>query len=338
MEMNIKKRVRQSEIAQASGVSVATVSRVLSRAPGISAEVRAKVIHVARDLGYVGPTSEMQADNAMTKVVLFVGATTSPSGISSIYNQVITGIRDLADPAGIDVHFAMPEADGRLPDHVMREPDTGFLFLGVDPDAESLRALRARGVPVVLVNGLDADMIVDSVSPANFFGGRLIARHLTDCGYRKILQVTHLRRWTLRRRSEGLATGLREFGGLAPRTVDLENLDERSVYGSVDQWLPSDDFMPDAIFCGNDLVALTVLQTLKGRGFRVPKDIALVGFDDLPVAEMADPSLTTIRIEWRQIGIEAMRMIRLRHASPDAPSRQLQTGASLVIRASTSQK
>lgn len=337
-EISIKKRVRQLQIAQASGVSVATVSRVLSRAPGISDDVRAKVLHVARDLGYIATASDVHTDKTMSKVILFVGATTSPSGISSIYNQVIAGIRDLADPAAITVQFAMPDADGQLPEHVMREPNTGFLFLGIDPHAETLRALRGRGVPVVLVNGLDADLIVDSVSPANFFGGRMIARHLIDCGYQKILQVTNLRRWTLRRRSEGFIAGLKEFGNVETRIVDLADLNEKAVYDATDQWLPSDAFRPDAIFCGNDLVALTVLQTLKGRGFRVPDDLGLVGFDDLPVAEMADPPMTTIRIEWRQLGIEAMRMMLLRHASPDAPSRQLQCSASLIARASTQQR
>jgi DNA-binding LacI/PurR family transcriptional regulator len=330
------KRVSQAEIARVAGVSVSTVSRVLSNAPGISAPVRAKVTSIARELGYRFTLPGMVAGTALSRVVLFVGQLRRPGGLGLVYNAMLAGIRDVADRAGIAVTFATEEAGGRLPRHLLNEPGAAFLFLGIEPETELLRALRARRVPVVLVNGADPEMIVDAVAPANHPGGRLAARHLVERGHRRILQLSHRRRWILRRRSDGFASGVSEFGGGAEVVaVELDSLDEASVYRAAPRWLPLLSEGVTAIFCGNDVVGMSTLQLLKGEGIAVPGDVAVIGFDDSPVAEMADPALTTVRLDWQAIGAEAMRLVTLRLADPGAPAREVQLGATLVIRQST---
>jgi DNA-binding LacI/PurR family transcriptional regulator len=328
--------VNQTEIAQASGVSVSTVSRVLSNAPGISAPVRDKVMSIARELGYRFPVPGVVQGTSLSRVVLFVGQLRRPSGLGLVYNAILAGIRNVAETSGIAVTFATEEGDGNLPKHVLSEPGAAFLFLGIDPEPELLRAIRARNVPVVLVNGIDPEMIVDAVAPANFAGGRLAARHLVEKGHRNIVELTHSQRWTLRRRSEGFRAGLREFGdGARVTPVELDSLNEDAVYRAAQQWLPHLADGATALFCGNDLVGLSALQLLKGEGYAVPEDVAVIGFDDLPVAEMADPALSTVRLDWEAIGAEAMRLVTLRLADPDGPPRQLQLGGVVVERRST---
>ncbi len=338
MEGNELKRVNQSEIAKASGVSISTVSRVLSRAPGISEPVREKVMSIAREMGYKVQLPGMVRGTELSRVVLFVGPLRTPTGLSLVYNSILAGIRNTAESSGIAVTFALQDGEGNLPKHILSEPGAGFLFLGIDPEPAVLRAIRARNVPIVLVNGIDPDMIVDAVSPANFSGGRLAAWHLAEKGHHKIVQLTHEQRWTLRRRSEGFAFGLREFAcgaDTAVKTVELDHLDEDSVFRTAKQWLRHLEEGYSAIFCGNDLVGLATLQALKAHGYSVPRDIAVVGFDDLPVAEMSDPALTTVNIDWEAIGAEAMRLATQRQADFDAPPRQIQLGARLVVRRST---
>lgn len=331
------KRVNQTEIARASGVSVSTVSRVLSHAPGISSPVRDKVMTVARDMGYRMSVPGMVRGTALSRVVLFVGQMRTPTGLGLVYNSILAGLRDVADSSGISVHFALQDGDGELPKHILSENDSGFLFLGMDPSPKVLRALRARDVPVVLVNGYDPDMIVDTVSPSNFGGGRLAARHLVERGHTRILCLTHENRWTLQRRGEGLRSGMRELGGpkAEVRTVHIPELNEEAVYASEKEWFNILNEGYSAIFCGNDLVGLAVMQILKGRGLSVPEDIAVMGFDDFPVAEMSDPPLSTINIDWQAIGAEAMRLVTLRQADPSAPMRQLQLSGTLIARRST---
>ncbi|MFV0334227.1 MAG: LacI family DNA-binding transcriptional regulator [Tropicimonas sp.] len=333
------KRVNQSEIARASGVSVSTVSRVLSRAPGISAPVRDRVMSIAREMGYKIQLPGMVPGTAVSRVVLFVGPFQTPTGMSLVYSAILAGIRSAAESSGIAVTFALQDGEGNLPKHLLSDSGAGFLFLGVDPEPQVLRALHARKVPIVLVNGLDPEMIADAVSPANFSGGRLAARHLIEKGHRKIVQLTNLQRWTLRRRSQGLISGIREFSGgdgaADVRTVELDSLNEASVFRTVKQLLAHIEAGCTAAFCGNDLVGLATLQALKAHGYSVPGDIAVIGFDDLPVAEMADPALTTINIDWEAIGAEAMRLVTQRQADFTAPARHIQIGARLVQRQST---
>lgn len=336
-ERLVVKRINQTEIAQATGVSVSTVSRVLSNAPGISEPVRAKVMSAARDLGYRFTLPGMARGRTLSRVVLFVGQMRTPSGLGLVYNSILAGIRNVAETSGIAVHFALQDADGELPNHILNEQDAGFLFLGIDPSIEVLRALRARDVPVVLVNGQDPEMLVDTVAPANFAGGRLVARHLVERGHSKVLLLTSEARWTLKRRGEGVRSGLAEFAGerAETRTVQMNGLAEEHVYATKDQWLPAVEDGFRAIFCGNDLVGLAAMQVLKGLGYLAPEHVAIIGFDDFPVAEMADPPLSTIKIDWEGIGAEAMRLASLRHADPESPHRQVQLGAHLIPRRST---
>ena len=92
--------------------------------------------------------------------------------------------------------------------------------------------------------------------------------------------------------------------------------------------------LPDALFCGNDLVALAAIQALRRRGIDVPGEVSVLGFDDLPMANMSDPALTTIHVDWHQVGREAIRLLMQRRAEPDRPTIHIQTGARLIERAS----
>lgn len=332
------KRVNQTAIATASGVSVSTVSRVLSNAPGISEPVRSKVTAIARELGYKIVPPGMDRTPTLSKVILFAGTEISPSGLSLVYNSILGGIQEVAGPLGIAVSFALPGADGLLPKHILEEENVGFIFLGTDPDPDLLRALRQRGVPVVLANGLDPEMIVDSVSPANYHGSRIAARHLAERGHRKVLILSSHTRWTLKRRNEGFQAGLHEFSGDGDVEIsqfELQSLSGEAVFESTAEWLKILEGGITAIFCGNDLVGLAALQVLRERGISVPGEIAVIGFDNLPLAEMCDPPLSTVDVDWRSLGAEAMRIISLRGASPEGAPRQLHLGAQLVVRQST---
>lgn len=329
-------RVSQADIAQAVGVSVSTVSRVLSGAAGISERVRGEVLRAARELGHRGVAELQKTGIELKSAFLLFNEDSHQPQISSMYGLVLAGLRAAAEDSGIALHFLLRNNNEEVPEAVFTRNDAGVLFVGIDPTPEALARLAHSGVPTVLVNGLDPDLRVNAVSPANYFGGRLVARYLVERGHRRILHLSSLLRWTLRRRSEGFLQGVEDYSD-ASATVDVKyfpRLEAVYVADALNQAFSDDVEPPTAIFCGNDLLALATVQTLQARGISIPNDVSVMGFDDLPIADLCDPGLSTVRVDWHGMGQEAFRLLNLGLVSDKHPARQVQTGVALVERAS----
>lgn len=330
--MRTRRRIGQAEIAHAAGVSVSTVSRVLTGAPGISDEVRGKVMKIAEDLGH--PVS-VDVPRSRVKAAIAFLATGPDLLVGALYQTILEGIHEAAAPAGLQLSVALRERMGAIPDYLLEDPDVGIFLIGLDPNEGALEQMGRAGRSVVLVNGLDPDLRFDAVAPANFFAGRLAARHLAALGHRRLLHLTTRQRWTLNRRAQGFASGVQDFAPEAQvDIIDLESLDAASVVAAADRLFADDRFQDAAILCGNDIAALTLIQALRSRGLHVPDDVSVMGFDDLPFAALCNPPLTTIRVDWRRLGREAVRLMLARYAEPESGAVQVQLGVSLVPRES----
>lgn len=329
-------RVSQADIAQAVGVSVSTVSRVLSGASGISSRVRTEVLRAARELGHRSASAQQPVGLELKSAFMLFNENSHLSQVSAIYGLVLAGLRTAAQDSGIALHYLLRSADEEIPEAVFNRDDAGVLFVGIDPSPEALERLARKSIPTVLVNGLDPDLRVNAVSPANYFGGRLVARFLIERGHRRILHLSSQHRWTIRRRTEGFLQGINEYSN-GTAIVDshfYRRLEAEYVQESIDRTFASGAEMPTAIFCGNDLLALATVQTLQARGIDVPGDVSVMGFDDLPIADLCDPGLSTVRVDWRGMGQEAFRLLNLGIVSDQQPARQVQTGVTLVERQS----
>ncbi|WP_172294257.1 LacI family DNA-binding transcriptional regulator [Pseudoruegeria sp. HB172150] len=327
------RKIGQAEIAAAAGVSVSTVSRVLAGAPGISDRVRNSVRGVAENLGY--PVALAPEPVPLTRAIAYL-ADGHGTSVAPAYQPVLEGLREAAQDAGIRLAIALRERSGELPGHIFDDPSVGTFLIGVDPSESAIDRIAAAGTPTVLVNGLDPDQQVDAVAPANFFGGRLVARHLAENGHRKLLHVVWRQRWTLRRRASGVASGAAEFSTpdapLEIEVLDLPSLDEIDVFTALENRLSNGAIDFTAVVCSNDVGAICVLQALKARGIQVPEQISVVGFDDVPVAALSDPPLTTIRVDWKMLGHEAMHLMIQRSRYPERSAVQVQTKVQLVAR------
>lgn len=324
-------KVRQEDIARAVGVSVSTVSRVLSGAPGISPATAKKVLRVAADLGT--PLSVPAEGNApvaahrMKRALLFLNQVDQNSGSGSIYHFVMSGIQKAARQAGLRVELASLGEDGNIPERILGGEETGVLFAGVDPSPELLKRLSETGHPAILVNGLDPTMTHDQVAPNNYFGGWLAAQHLLDMGHKRILQLGTQRRPTLAARTQGFLAAIEQADveGLVCDCVEMENVTEQDAHRAMLALPITDAFPYSAIFCSADIVALTVMQELRLLGIDVPRDVSLLGFNGLPLAEFSSPLLSTLSVDWEYLGKEAIRLLSLRSADPDRPTHQTQT-------------
>ena len=325
-------RVRQEDIARAVGVSVSTVSRVLSGAPGISPATAEKVMRAAADLGtpVTGPTGgpgNAAAAHKMQRALLFLNQVDINTGSGSIYHFVITGIQKAAKKAGLPIELALLGDDGEIPEKILGGPETGVLFAGVDPCHNVSERLKNKGHPTVIVNGLDPTMRHDQVAPNNFFGGQLAAQYLVSMGHRRILHLGTRRRWTLSARTDGFRAGIdgADVTGLKCDNIELPNVTEHAARVTLNDLLERGDFAYSAVFCAADNVALTAMQELRMRGIEVPRQVSLLGFNGLPVAELSSPLLSTLAVDWEFLGAESIRILALRSLEPLRPTQQIQT-------------
>ncbi|NRP72421.1 HTH-type transcriptional repressor CytR [Ensifer psoraleae] len=317
------KRFRQSDIATRAGVSVSTVSRVLANEPGISEDVRRQILKVASDLGYplkVGPktspgTLALIASNGVTGV------------LSIFYEGIVEGLRSEAALKGIPFDIRLISEAKATPETVrdlMASVGAQGLFLvGIDP-GEGLSAwLMESRTPVILVNGTDPQLRFEGVSPSNFFGAHAATQRLLGAGHRRILHLTGSHRQTIRERIRGFETAVASVGGEA-RVIRLPFETNASVEShAATLAVLKEDPGFSAAFCMNDFVAVGVLEAVTELGLRVPRDFAIVGFDDLPCAEMSSPRLATMRVDRVALGREAVGMMHFRFRHPEAPARHV---------------
>lgn len=324
-------KVTLREIAEEAGVAISTASRALSGAPGISAVVRARVQSAAEQLNYAG------ASTASTTLTIVSNLNVMEVGAGDFVQGLMRGIEKECRDQGIVLSLSLlgpgrPAAlDGGGP-----APD-GYLLLSMQ-DESVIEYLVRRRVPAVIVNGREPTMRLDAVAPANRAGGYLAARHLLDLGHRRILALAYSPRPTIRDRLSGHTEALREAAvaiedGLL---VELAAMRTDVAYAVVKARLERSggrDFT--AIQCCNDASAFGAMTAILEAGLRVPRDISIVGFDDIPTAAMTSCPLSTIRVDCEGLGANSVRRLvdRIRHR--DALTTYTEYAVQLVAREST---
>jgi DNA-binding LacI/PurR family transcriptional regulator len=318
------KRPRQADIAIRAGVSVSTVSRVLANEPGISETVRQQILKVAAEHGYPVKSSSETIAGGLA-LIASDGAT---GGLSVFYESIVDGLRAGAAEVGMPFEVRLIREDRATADVVrdyLKVAEASGLFLvGIDP-SEGLRAwLETSMTPVVLVNGTDPQLHFDGVSPSNFFGAYEATSRLTNAGHRRILHLTGSHRHTIRERVRGFETAIATVPGAEGRIVPLtfQGSASREAHEKTAAILAEDAGFT-AAFCMNDFIAVGVLEAVTEAGLRVPKDFAIVGFDDLPCALMTNPQLSTMRIDRVALGREAIGLMTARYRDKTAPARHI---------------
>ncbi|MDK1492750.1 LacI family DNA-binding transcriptional regulator [Sinorhizobium sp. 7-81] len=318
------KRFRQSDIASRAGVSVSTVSRVLANEPGISEDVRRQILKVAGDLGYplkAGP----KASPGTLALIASNGVT---GGLSIFYEGIVEGLRSEAARQGMSFEIRLVNEAKATPETVRELMASvgaqGLFLVGIDPGDALCEWLEKSRTPVILVNGTDPRLRFDGVSPSNFFGAHAATRRLLDAGHRRILHLTGSHRQTIRERIRGFEAAVASVDGGEVRVIRLpfENNSSVEAHAATLAALKQDPGF-SAAFCMNDFVAVGVLEAVTEIGLRVPEDFAIVGFDDLPCAEMASPRIATMRVDRVALGSEAIGMMRFRFCHSEAPARHV---------------
>ncbi len=321
------------EVAAAARVSVATVSRVLNAKGPIHPETRRKVLEVVADLGYVphgGARSLSTRRTASIGVIL-------PDVYGEFFSELIRGIDQRAKQAGYHVlvsgsHSEPSEVDALL--RALHGRVDGLIVMGSMGGAGAIRI--PPGLPAVFLGDPPAQGAHPSFGIDNSGGARAVAEHLSALGARRIAFISGPSgNSDAEARREGFRSALAERGvDLLPERVVEGDFREESGHAAalaLCTLVPR----PDAIFAANDAMAIGCLSALREIGVAVPEEIALAGFDDVPIARYLSPGLTSVRVAIAALGERAMTRLLSEIEGRGEEPRQETIPAALVVRAST---
>jgi LacI family transcriptional regulator len=324
------------DVAEAAGVSYATVSRVLNNDPHVKPETRERVIHSIMRLGY---TVNQQARNLAGGRSRVIGLLVPDLGTGYI-GEIIRGIDEALAAAQYDLmlyttHRRKTKESVYVASLTQGMTDGLLLVLPRDPEAY-LVSLRRRHFPYVLVDHQGIGDIESAVGATNRQGGYEATQYLIELGHRRIGFITGtLDLGCSHDRLEGYRAALRDDGlPIDPQLIQEGDFWQPSGFSATQSLLALPD-PPTAIFASNDVMAFGVMEAVRDRGLRIPEDVSIVGFDNIPQAEHVSPQLTTIEQPLADMGREAARMLLAMIQEPNRPYQRVELPTRLIERAST---
>ncbi|MEV0616324.1 LacI family DNA-binding transcriptional regulator [Nonomuraea sp. NPDC050404] len=317
------------DVAREAGVSAATVSRVLNGRRTVDPEMVARVLTAVRELGY--------RPNAVARNLRRSRTTLWAVIISDIGNPFFTatvrGIEDVARQAGYSVVLCNSDEDPVKEETyvtaALSEQMAGVI-ISSSGSVKAARNLLDSPVPVVAIDRQLPRGAVDTVVVDNEAGARAATRHLQEAGYTKIACITG---------PEGVSTADLRLRGYtealsAEPVVVRADFREKGGYDAMASLLSSGS-RPDAVFVANNLMTVGALRCLTDRGVEVPAEMGLVGFDEIPWADLVRPSLTTVAQPTYELGRMAARLLVDRIATPSAQPATVVLPAELLPRQSS---
>lgn len=325
------RRVRLDDIANRCGTSLSTVSRALAGEKGVSQILRTRILEVAKAMRYT-PAQEI----AGTRIVLAVSQAAMLD-----YNRyqfswyILQALKERAKVLGIElITHALTGNENEELNLLLNEKDIGgVLALTVD-DPIFLNVIASLNKPAVLVNSEDPLMRLSSVLPCNRSATRMACDYLIARGHKDIVFLTHPGRRTIEQREEGWREAMHSSQLPCEKrhvmTVSdwLPELAEQKVT----EWFKNNARYPSAILCANDSLALGAINALNNIGIKVPQDISVVGMNDLPQAEFANPALTTVHLPVQEMGTLALELLQDMIAGSIEIPRRIELACSMVER------
>lgn len=329
------------DLAKRAGVSVATVSRVLNNYPDVAEETRQRVMELAKAMEY-RPSAAARTLVTQTSHVIgvfFLQDHVNRVMLHPFFQEVMLGFKRVVGQAGYDLFLFTNQQPGtdtfsyvkRCRHHRV----DGVVLMGVDRDDPGIRELVATDIPCI---SIDADLTgkrAGYICSDNVAGTAMAVQHLHELGHRSI----------------GFINGLPDSRVGQDRWLGYRQAMERLGLPSRPEWVLDGDFTwdvgysrmhallglperPTAIVAGADLIAVGAIKAAHEHGLRVPEDLAIVGFDDISLASMVSPALTTVRQRMEEIGEIAGRSLVTLIEQPDSFPPVITLPVSLVIRES----
>lgn len=304
MKVSIKK------ISEVTGFSPATVSNALNNKKGVNKDTAAQVLIVAKELGYI-------EENQITKIK-FVIYKKNGSIIDDtpFFTLMIDGVEKECRTCGFEmIIFNIDQRDPEYEERVrwlLNDKSSAIILLGTELSMEDLEIFRGAKCPFLLLDYWASDMSFNGVFINNEDSARMAVEYLIGKGHKKIGYIRgNFRIKAFRSRASGYQIGMNHANLPIDKkyTVTLSTTMD-GAYRDMLQYLATKPELPTAYFADNDMIALGAMKAMTESGIRIPEDVSIIGFDDLPFCEIASPRLTTIRVSKQEMGQVAVRRMK----------------------------
>jgi DNA-binding LacI/PurR family transcriptional regulator len=339
--MNKKFRVTRQDVAKLAGVSTATVSYVLNGlgdANNISSETQDRVKAAVAELNYVRNISAHRLATGKTKVIAIITDNKSVNyPINTILHQIQQGVSDVCFKRGYNsiVHGVYNDWTTLKDDLALSYRVDGMIVINPPTNHHVIQELYDDKFPIVSLSSVQFPYMY-SVSIDNFAAAQVATNHLIAKGHQNILHITY---------SEPDLTDVFERIAGYKDAMAKANLEDKglvryaeysfeSAFAIMNTHLASDT-PPTAIFAGNDITAIGCMAAIWKNGLNIPRDIAVVGFDDIPVAAFLTPPLTTVKLNGQQQGTIATNLLLDLIEGVSPAHNQVLLKSPLIIREST---
>ncbi len=336
MSENSSRRSTIAEIAAKAGVSIPTVSRVLNNRPDVSAATRERVEQVIKESGFIRSRVKnvLKASSGIIDMLI--------PDLTTLYPvEIVRGVEEVLERTELRLALSLThntlESEERWLSKVIDGSTDGAILVLAHGQSKRLDMLRQHKIPFVVVDHrgeLGPD--VPSVGATNWLGGRLATEHLLSLGHRRIAIISgdaSLR--CSRDRIAGYRAALEDAGvAIDAELIRPGAFIQQTGYEQTCALLDLAE-PPTAIFAGSDTQAMGVYAALRARGLSLPGDMSVVGFDDVPLASIVTPALTTVRQPLAEMGRVATTMLLRLIAEEPLDSRRVELTTTLIVREST---
>ncbi len=343
LERRPERKIGIKDVSREAGVALSTVSHVLNGTAPISQEVRVRVLEAARKLGYLAKRQRKGAIASLSTLYLAVPPGNLPhNDINLVSWTLLTALSRECERRGIRIvaHNGAPQLNAAEILAGARAAEAEAIAVVFDDNPKLLKGLAGSDIAVVLLNGEDPTMSIDTVAPANRYGARLATEWLLSRGHRRILHLTWRGRSTIMRRLDGFHDAYLQH----ELPIDLGEVLYAKGYEPEHARDALRTFVAErggldgftAVFCAADNLAIGALTELQALGFRIPADIAVVGFDGVAPGDLTQPSLTTVRVPLDALAVATVQTLeqRLSGAGRDQPATRIELGCRLIERES----
>ncbi len=324
--------VRILDVAKHAGLSVASVSRVLSGLPGVSENARKRVMATVEALGYRPNLAARRLRSQRTDTLgLIVSDIRNP-----YFMEVSRAVEDVAYANGMRVMLWKADEDPEEESFcvgMMRDESVARVILSPTLDLLSRYHQADFPFPVVLVDRCESDTDADAVLLDNTDAAQRLIRHLIDAGHQRIAFFYGAASATGRQRLQGYLDALAS-AGLTPLTQALKPTTDEA-FAAMREFLQKNTQLPDAIVASSGLILLGLVQALREADLRFPEDVALAGFDDMPWTRVVTPAITVMAQPTDDIGRSAIELLLARIAQPEQAVRRIVLRGELLVRGSS---
>ena len=322
------------DVAREASVSVATVSRVLNEKGPVHPDTQRRIRRAARRLRYVphGGARSLITRKTHTLGVLL------PDLYGEFFSELIRGIDLAARRGGYHLLYSGSHGDRSETEamvRAMRGRVDGLIVLSPDVDRGALRANVPEKFPVVLLNSAGGGRSFDTIAVDNFGGATAMVRHLAGLGHRRVAFIEGPPgNRDASERLRGYRQAMRRVGEWSRELEIPGNFREEAGYeacGRIRKLRPR----PSAVFAANDSMAIGLLYACREAGVCVPEELAIAGFDDIPIVRFITPSLTSVRVPIAELGTcAAQRLLEVLGGKPAGRPRHEVLPTTLVVRSS----